>query len=536
LTITTATFSLDDGIALIPGTVTYAGVTALFNPTGDLAPDTLYTAVITADAADLSGNPMVADYVWTFTTGAAPDIIAPTVDLTDPVQGEIDVPVNRMVAATFSEAMDVLTISTATFTLFNGITPVLGSVTYAGLTATFAPAGELEFNTVYTARITTGAADLSGIALESDFVWAFTTGAEPDLLPPTVTDSNPIGLAIDVCLGKSVSATFSEVMNPLTITTETFTLTGPGTTPVPGAVTYDTLADTATFKPTSDLTADTEYTATVTTGVEDLAGNALELDFVWTFTTGTQACGDVPPVDLGGAETFGGIGGGAGMTNQGVLTVVNGDIGTTGASTLITGFHDTGGNIYTETPLNFGTVNGTIFTAPPAPGTAESFAIATQAAADAQNAYDNMLSPAAMPGGTDPFAGELGGKTVAPGVYMAAGGTFQITGSDLTLDAQGDPNAVWVFQSASTLTVGDTAPRSVILINGAQSKNVYWWVGSAATINGAGGGVMEGTIIAYSGVTFSTAGNVALTVLNGRALGLNASVTLVNTVINVPAP
>jgi hypothetical protein len=66
------------------------------------------------------------------------------------------------------------------------------------------------------------------------------------------------------------------------------------------------------------------------------------------------------------------------------------------------------------------------------------------------------------------------------------------------------------------------------------AKNVYWQVGSAAIINGAGGGIMTGTIIAYSGVTFSTAGNVVQTILNGRALSLNASVTMVNTTINVP--
>jgi hypothetical protein len=112
-----------------------------------------------------------------------------------------------------------------------------------------------------------------------------------------------------------------------------------------------------------------------------------------------------------------------------------------------------------------------------------------------------------------------------------------ITGSDLTLDAKGDANAVWVFQMASTLLIGDPAtPRSVILINGAQAKNVYWQVGSSATINAAGGGTMVGTIIASSGIAFSTAGNVTLTTLNGRAMGLNASVTMVNTVINVPLP
>jgi hypothetical protein len=74
------------------------------------------------------------------------------------------------------------------------------------------------------------------------------------------------------------------------------------------------------------------------------------------------------------------------------------------------------------------------------------------------------------------------------------------------------------------------------LVNGAQAKNVFWQVGSHATINAAGGGTVVGTIIASSGVSFSTAGNVNIVTLEGRALALHASVTLVNTHINVPAP
>jgi uncharacterized repeat protein (TIGR02543 family) len=246
----------------------------------------------------------------------------------------------------------------------------------------------------------------------------------------------------------------------------------------------------------------------------------------------------VPPSILGSAALFGAFGGGAGITNQGLNTVINnGSIGTTGASTLITGFHDgTTADIYTETPLNRGNVTGRIYTAPPAPGTATSFAIATQGLADATTAY-NSISPASKPGGTDPGAGELGGLTLAPGIYRSASGTFKITNGDLTLDAKGDPNAVWIFQTAAGLTVGVAGPagaRSVVMINGGLAKNVYWYVGSAAVINSAGGGIMTGTIITSAGVTFSTAGNAVQTVLNGRALSLVASVTMVNTTINVP--
>jgi hypothetical protein len=142
-----------------------------------------------------------------------------------------------------------------------------------------------------------------------------------------------------------------------------------------------------------------------------------------------------------------------------------------------------------------------------------------------------------MLGGIDPGAGELGGLTLPPGVYKSNSGTFNITNGNLTLDAQGDPNAIFVFQSASSLTVGDAAPSSVVLINGALAKNIYWYVGSAAVINYAGGGIMNGTIIANSGVTLSSPANStnsSVTTLNGRAISLVASVTMVNTVINVP--
>jgi Ice-binding-like/Bacterial Ig-like domain len=521
-TLSDATFTLLEGATPVLGSITSGGLTATFSPDSDLSPNTLYTATITTGAESLAGTALASNFVWTFETGATLDTTAPTVDLTVPTDGAVGVAINVGLSATFSETMNPATITDTTFTLMQGVTPVTGNVNYFGLVATFTPDGNLLESTVYTATVTTGANDLAGNPLASNYVWTFETGATLDTTAPTVDSTSPADADGGVAVNTGIAATFSEGMDPATISEATFTLMQ-GVTPVTGDVIYAGLV--ATFTPDSNLAENTEYTATITTVATDLAGNPLASDYVWTFTTAL--------VDLGAAVTFGGFGGGAGMTNQGIFTVVDGDISTTGASTLITGFHDADGDVYTETPLNIGFVTGNIFTAPPFPGTAEQLAIATQAGIDAQIAFDK-LSPASMPGGTDPGAGELGGLTLAPGVYQAAGGTFQITGSDLTLDGQGDDNAVWVFQCASSLTVGDTVPRSIILINGAQPKNVYWYVGSAATINGAGGGTMVGTIIASAGVTFSTAGNVILTVLDGRAIGLNASVTLVNTIINVP--
>jgi hypothetical protein len=260
--------------------------------------------------------------------------------------------------------------------------------------------------------------------------------------------------------------------------------------------------------------------------------------------------------NLGAAAPFGGFGGGAGMTNQGISTVITGaqgqpvSIGTTGASTTMTGFHSNSvayappaGCIYTETGANVGAVSGAINTDAPPPtvtcpneGTAATKAIADAAAAAALAAFID-LSPAARPGATL-IAAQLGGQTLAPGLYSTASGAFLLTGAaDLTLDAGGNANAVWIFQMASTLTVGSAGlPRSVILAGGAQPKNVFWQVGSSATINGTGGGTMVGTIISSAATTFGTNGASPISTLNGRALALNASVTLANTVINVPAP
>jgi hypothetical protein len=567
LTINTATF-LVTGTLPVTGTVTLDATNniAIFKPSSNLGPDTIYTATITTSAKDTSGNPLASNFSWTFESCVTTDTTAPTVSSTVPANTATAVPINQKLTVTFSKGMDSRTLTATTFTVTGpGTTPVTGTVTYAGnagAIATFTPASNLAAGTNYTATITTGAKDLAGNALDQIHglarnPWTFTTGAAADIVPPTLTSTLPANAATAVGINQAVNATFSKAMDPATISTATFTVTGPGSNPVTGTVSYDVPSHVATFTPASNLASNTTYTATISTGVKDLAGNALASGTApnpWTFTTGTATTGPAP-ANLGAAATFGAMGGAAGMTNQGTKTVVNGDIGTTGASTLITGFHDLtapyvgtptfSGCSYTETPSNIGLVNGTINTAPPPPtvgcpteGTATTFAAAQKALADANTAFNN-LSPAALPGGTDPGAGQLGGLMLASGVYKAAAGSFLITGTDLTLDAKGDANAVWVFQMASSLTVGAAGPsgaRSVILINGAQAKNVFWQVGSAATINGAGGGTMVGTIIAYSGATFSTAGNAAITTLNGRALGLNASVTLVNTVINVPSP
>ncbi len=524
-TINATTFTLKQGANAVAGTVTYANRTTTFTPSALLAANTVYTGTITTGVKDSTGNSIVTNYVWTFTTGTAPVVIA-----TDPANGAVNVALNKIITASFSTAMDPSTINGTTFTLKQGANSIAGTVTYAGTTATFTPSAPLTINTVYTGTITTGAKDILGNSLPVNYTWSFTTTSSGS----TVTSTDPINGAVNVALNKIVTATFSKAMDATTINALTFMIKQ-GTNQVFGTVSYS--GTTATFTPAQQFVANTLYTATITTGAKDVNGNALAANYVWNFTTVATPVPVNNSPSLGSAAIFGSFGGNAGITNQGINTVINGSIGTTAASTLVTGFDDgTTGDIYTETPLNKGLVTGRIYTAPPAPGTAASAAIATQALADANATY-LIISPAGTPGGVDPGAGELGGLVLTPGVYKAASGTFKISSGNLTLDAKGDPNAVWIFQTAAGLTVGVAGPagaKSVSLVNGAQAKNVFWYVGSTAVINGAGGGVMTGTIIASSGVTFSTAGNNVQTVLNGRAISLVASVTMVNTTINVP--
>lgn len=458
------------------------------------------------------------------------DITAPRLTSTGILNGAINQPINSASTATFSEPMNPATlVSPATsYTIDETVGGVFvasvpGSVSYAGNTATFKPTVDLKPNTEYTSTISIAAKDLNGNALTAGVrpnPWTWTTLPVPgtDLVPPTVTGTNPADTAVNVAVDKTVNATFSKAMSLATITTANFKVAG-----VTGVVSYDVINNVATFKPSSNLAISTTYTATVTTGATDLGGIALATDRVWSFTTASTPLVS-PKVNLLSVEPFGAAGG-AGVTSCG-NTLINGDISTTSASTLITGLTDGNGlgNPYTIAGCP-GIVNGKIYTAPPAPGDAASMAIATQAQIDAQIAFD-ATSPASMPGGILQAA-ELGAQTLVPGVYTT-GTDFAISLVDLTLDAQGDANAVWVFQTPSTLTVG--TGRKVVLVNGALPKNIFWHVSSAATINA--GAEMKGTILAFAGVSMGTGAT-----LDGRAISLvGGPVTLLSNIITVPAP
>jgi hypothetical protein len=152
----------------------------VFTPATNLAPDSLYTATLSTNVEDLSGNGLGTAYVWAFTTGSASDTTAPTVLSTDPVDTETSVARNQAISVTFNEAMDPLTLNADDFTVTGpNAASVSGTVSYDLVTnvATFTPTNALAANTIYTVRVTSEAEDLAGNSLTADHVLEFTTGS-----------------------------------------------------------------------------------------------------------------------------------------------------------------------------------------------------------------------------------------------------------------------------------------------------------------------------------------------------------------------
>ncbi|MGZ5245213.1 MAG: Ig-like domain-containing protein, partial [Bacteroidia bacterium] len=285
-TINTSTFLLKEGTNQVAGTVSYYGDAATFSPTANLKANTLYTGTITTGCQDPAGTALPENYTWTFKTGTLIDTLRPSVISTDPADGADDVVLNKIITAKFSKTMKASTINATTFLVKQGSTNIAGTVSLKGNIATFAPANKLAANTVYNATITTGAKDEAGVALAENYSWDFETGSITDATKPTVISTDPTNGATNVAVNKKITAVFSEAMNPSTINSITF-LVKDGVKSVAGVVSYG--GTTATFIPSAKLLSNTKYTATITTGAKDGAGNALAGNYTWNFTTGTIA-------------------------------------------------------------------------------------------------------------------------------------------------------------------------------------------------------------------------------------------------------
>ncbi|MBI4652592.1 Ig-like domain-containing protein, partial [Candidatus Desantisbacteria bacterium] len=193
-----------------------------------------------------------------------------------PVNNAVNVNVNTLITAAFSEVMESATINADTFTI-DGVT---GTVTYSGNTAVFTPSVPFANSTKYTATISTGVKDKAGNALVSNYSWIFET--EKKLIVPKVFLTYPLNNAKNELIKSSITATFSKIMDSSTITSSTFYLNNG----VTGTVTFNGI--TAVFVPSSLLAFNTKYTVTITNEVKDLDGNPLKANYEWTFTTGAE--------------------------------------------------------------------------------------------------------------------------------------------------------------------------------------------------------------------------------------------------------
>jgi hypothetical protein len=415
---------------------------------------------------------------FAYLASTAPSSNAPTVTLTSPLYGATGTGTNTKLLVTFSKAMDTTTLNTGTFTLAHGTTATTGGVAFTSLTETFTPTANLIANTKYTATVTTGAKDSSGNRLAVNYVWSFTTGSISDTDRPTVVGTSPTS---GVAVTDSISATFSKPMDPATITASgTFTIAT-----VTGTVTY--AGTTATFTPSANLANNTAYTATITTVATDLAGNSMLNNYVWGFSTGSSSSCSPSAVPLGSDSTVA-ILAGSGVTNT-LASNVTGDVDTH-PTAAITGFPP--GTI----------INGVKHQADPT---------ALAAKNDWTIAFNNATARTAC---VQTISGNQGGKSLPSGLYKS-GSSLEISSGDLTLN--GDANAVWIFQISTTLTTA--TGLHVILTGGALQKNVFWIVGSSATLGT--NSVLYGTILARTSITLTHGAT-----LYGRALASTGAVTL----------
>jgi hypothetical protein len=494
--INASTFTLKHGTTTVAGATSYTGMTASFNPAEDLAPNTLYTATLSTGATNKAGAGSSRDYVWTFTTGATADIVLPLVSAISPVANETGIALNHAVVIEFSEAMDKTTINNSTLLVKRGSETVGGNVTYKGTAATFTPTVNFQPNTVYSVTLTTGAKDLAGNAIASNLVSSFTTGAAADVILPMANATDPLNHATGVARNKTVTLTFSEAMDQTTINTETFLLKQ-GSSPVQGTVSYSGM--TAQFTPSNVLAASTTFTATITKGAKDQAGNALAADVVWEFTTG-GATSALARVNLGTSGEYVILAQSA--INNSSTSAITGDVALSpAAASYITGMALTAATGFATSTQ----VTGKVYAADMADPTPINL---TSAVGDMVTAYNDAAgrpSPDFLELGT----GNIGGKTLSPGLYKW---TSTVTlPTDVTISGSADD--IWIFQISGDLMMSSAV--QITLSGGAQAKNIFWQIAGQATIGT--NAHFEGIILSKTGITFQTSSSI-----NGRALAQTA--------------
>ncbi len=328
---------------------------------------------------------------------------------------------------------------------------------------------------------------------------------------PTVTATVPLNGATAVPLHGNVSATFSEAMNPATLTATSFTVTTAAGA-VPGTLVYANRK--LVFWPATPFSATTTYTATITTAAQSTMAVPLAANVTWSFATAGAVVAPGQGVSLGAAGSF------AILAKSAVSTVppttVTGDVGLSpAAATYLTGFSLTADatNTFSTSPQ----VTGKLYAADYAPPTPANL---TAAVGAMELAFTDAAGRA--PGVTELGAGLVGGMTLSGGVY--AWGTGVLLASDLTLT--GSATDVWVFQIAQDLILSSAV--KVHLAGGALARNVTWQVAGLVDLGTTAH--LEGVVLCQTAITLRTGASV-----NGQLLAQTAVNLDANTVVQ-PAP
>jgi hypothetical protein len=218
-TFTSTNFIIKNGSTPVEGTITYDSRTAYFKPLNPLSENAVYTATITAGVKNTLGTPLAADYTWSFTAGTINSRSLEVIS-TEPSGNEINVAAGVEVKANFSAALNCATINGASVILLQGSTPVSGVITCNGSSATLVPSAPLAANATYTVKLVASTIkDVSGIGMNSDYIWSFSTGAT---VAPSVVSTEPPHNAKNISLTTGIKANFSMQMDPLTLNASSF--------------------------------------------------------------------------------------------------------------------------------------------------------------------------------------------------------------------------------------------------------------------------------------------------------------------------
>jgi surface protein len=293
-TITSSALILLDGMTPVYGGISISSdrLTATFTSGLDLPYSCNARFVITTGVQDLAGNALASQKEWSFTTLADP--FPPTILSVVPAANAVNVNIGSAIGVVFSKPMNPSTITDITFSVTKYLPPsipvhVPGIVTVSGdgRVATFTPSASMPVGTGMTATVMMQVKDLAGNSMTADKSWVFTTAGIADTTPPSVPTVSPVENATNAAINSQITVSFSEAIKASTVNASSFYVKN-GSTLIAGNLVVGVDGLSAVFSPTNTLPYSSTILVTLTTGIKDLAENAMAAQKQWSFTTASQ--------------------------------------------------------------------------------------------------------------------------------------------------------------------------------------------------------------------------------------------------------